>query len=115
MPAQDDGAEEAERRDLVYVHAESPEGDGYQVIRSRGGTLEAGEIRGLQDGQAIHGEVVKLHPTTDSKRLFDVEVLVQSPEPAERSASGPPQVATKAYRERWEAIFQRPPDPEELN
>jgi hypothetical protein len=77
-------------------------GDSYQVLRHRNECVELGELRGLPEGKAIHGEVVRLHPSEEHEQLFDVEVLVDPPSPAR---SGPAQVATRAYREHWEAIF----------
>lgn len=102
--------------DLLFVHSPSEEGKGFNVIRKRSDTIEFGELRALEEGRPIHGEVVALAPRAEHERLFDVEVLMpkaQSQEAAGRS--GPPQVATEAYRSNWENIFGQGPDPSEPN
>jgi hypothetical protein len=79
---------------------EQLDGDRYGVVRYRDQRIEVGELHALREGQAIHGEVVRLHPRED--RLYNVEVVVPAP-----ARSGPPRVTTKAYRERWDAVFPR--------
>lgn len=99
-------ADEPKNKDLLFVHSPSEEGDGLRVIRKRSDTLEFGELRTLEEGRPIHGEVVKLSPRTEHERLFDVEVLVpQAEQKALAARSGPPQIATEAYRSNWESIF----------
>jgi hypothetical protein len=97
-----------EGRDFVLLHSRSE--NGVRVLRSRNGTLEVGEIRELKEGQPIQGDVVRLAPT-DHERLYEVDVLVESPRRPARS--GPAQVASAAYRAHWEAIFGA--DDESLN
>jgi hypothetical protein len=95
--------------DVLFVHSPTPQGDGFRVLRLREDAVEVGEIRGVEEGRPIHGEVVKLTPREDHKQLFNVDVLVPGPKrlPSE-ARSGPPQVATDAYRENWRAIFGEP-------
>jgi hypothetical protein len=104
-------------KDMLLVLGESAHG--HAVVRKREQSLEVGEIRPMQHGKPVHGEVVKLAPRGESDRLFDVEVVV--PREA-RAGSGPAQVATDAYRANWEAIFggeradeEREATPDELN
>jgi hypothetical protein len=99
----DGKADAAEDRDVVYVHSRCNSGEGYNVIRSRPGQLEIGELRELRSGQPISGDVVKLTPSETHERVYDVEVLAKAPKA--RSHPGPAHVTTDAYRERWDAIF----------
>jgi hypothetical protein len=89
--------------DVLYVHKPCESGEGYRVLRQRGERLEVGEIRSMREGQPIHGQVVRLTPRQESDRLFDVDVLVDSPKSLSRG--GPPQVASDRYRRNWETIF----------
>jgi hypothetical protein len=99
------------KQDVVFVHSPAEAGDGLRVIRRRDDTIEIGEIRPVQEGKPLHGELVKLKPRQEHDRLFDVEVLASREElrqpaaPAALSHAGPAQVATEAYRDNWEAIF----------
>lgn len=92
------------KQDVVFVHSALEDGEGFRVLRHRDDALEVGEIRAVQEGRPLHGEMVRLSPREGSERLFDVEVLVSRQEVAPRS--GPAQVATAAYRANWEAIFR---------
>ncbi len=96
------------KQDVVFVHSPSEEGEGLRVIRKREDTIEVGEIRPVQEGKPLHGELVKLKPRKDHDRLFDVEVLASREElrqPAALPHAGPAQVATDTYRENWDTIF----------
>lgn len=103
-------AEEAPtaREDVVFVHSPTESRGGYRVIRKREDRIEIGEIRALEEGRPVHGDLVRLRPRQDHESLFDVEVLMETPRAAEDPArTGPAQVATDAYRTNWEAIFGR--------
>jgi hypothetical protein len=89
-------------RDLVYVYGRSD--DGMHVVRSRTGRIEMGELRELEEGRPIQGEVVKLTPTKEHERLFDAETLLPAAE-EHREGPGPAQVATDAYRSGWDRVF----------
>jgi hypothetical protein len=103
------------KEDVVFVHGPLEQGEGYRVLRRRDDTLELGEIRSVQEGRPIHGEMVRLSPRKEHERLFDVEVLVPKPEPVGPPRSGPAQVATHAYRTNWEAIFGGRDEPDRPN
>jgi hypothetical protein len=116
--------EPGRKDDVVFVHSKAESGDGFRVIRKREGVIEVGEIRPVQEGKPLTGEMVKLSPRKDHEQIFDVEVLVSKEQVqggAARSLSGPAQVATAAYRSNWDAIFgsvEEPssePDPSSLN
>lgn len=105
------------KEDVVFVGGPAESGDGYQVIRRRDGAIEIGEVRAVQEGKPLAGELVRLKPRSESDRLFDVEVLVSREDlsqgrsredPSQGRAaprSGPAQVANDAYRANWETIF----------
>lgn len=101
------------KKDVVFVHSPLDEGEGFHVIRRREDTVEIGEIRSVQEGRPIHGEMVRLSPRKEHDRLFDVEVVVPRQEAAAAPRTGPAQVATTAYRKNWEAIFGPPLSPSE--
>jgi hypothetical protein len=102
------------KQDVLFVHSPAEEGEGFRVIRKRDDTIEVGEIRNVQEGRPVHGDLVKLKPRTEHDRLFDVEVLATREEmqsPALGHA-GPARVTSEAYRTNWEAIFGEPDEPE---
>ncbi|EYF07506.1 hypothetical protein [Chondromyces apiculatus] len=98
------------RGDLLFVHSPSDDGQGLRVIRKRENRIEFGELRALEEGRPLHGEVVQLHQREEHERLFDVEVMLDAAHtaPAAHARSGPAQVATDAYRSNWDAIFGPP-------
>jgi hypothetical protein len=102
------------KQDVLFVHSPAVEGEGFRVIRKRDDTIELGEIRSVQEGRPIHGDLVKLKPRKEHDRLFDVEVLATREEmqPAALGHAGPAQVASEAYRTNWEAIFGASEEPE---
>lgn len=122
--ASDDG--KSQRPDVVLVHGATDDGKGARVLRLRGTapdaegrdvSIEAGEVRPIEEGKPIAGEVLKLVPRDESGRVCDVEVLV--PKPAARTApdaravtKGPAQIATADYRDNWGRIFGKKGEPE---
>lgn len=108
------------RDDVVFVHSPSEDGRGLRVVRKREDSIELGEIRAVEEGKPLHGDLVRLKQRKEHERLFDVEVLVEHPRAQlqEGSRSGPAQVATDAYRSNWDAIFgarTSPDDDDSLN
>jgi hypothetical protein len=89
--------------DVVLVGPELSS-SGWAVLRQRSDKLEAGVMKPVRDGEPLAGgaELVRLQQRDEHPRLFDVDVLATIPT---RTASGPPQVATDAYRAGWEMIF----------
>lgn len=103
----DEGAKDDPPRDQLYVHSQSEHG-GYRVLRSREDRVEVGELRSVREGQAIVGELVKLTPTEEHDAVFDVEVLMEAPQPKaspKRSHAGPARVASNAFRSGWDRVF----------
>lgn len=58
----------------------------------------------MQEGKPIppRGEVVRLKPRAGMPRVCDVEVAYGGDT---EGRSGPAQVASKAYRDNWDAVF----------
>ena len=104
------GEKKSDDFDVVLVHGETGDGEGARVLRARPGRLEAGEMRPVREGRALTpgGEVVHLAQRPEAPFAYDVESSFQipgKPEEQERSAGGPAQVATPAYRDSWERTF----------
>lgn len=90
-------------RDVVLLRGPTEDGKGLRVLRAKADTLSVGEVRPLEDGKPlVDGELVRLRPHEDTPAVCDVEVVHKV-----STRSGPPQVATAAYRERWAEIFDR--------
>lgn len=99
--------EPGRKDDVVFVHSKVESGEGFRVLRKRDDVIEIGEMRPVQEGKPLTGEVVALRPRKDHDQIFDVEVLVSKEEIRGGSLgrAGPAQVATSAYRSNWDAIF----------
>jgi hypothetical protein len=102
------------KEDVVFIHGPAEGGEGFRVLRKREDTLEIGEIRAVQEGRPLTGDLVKLKARPEHDRLFDVEVMVSREEIAAKTARshGPAQVATPSYRANWDAVFGRRGEPE---
>jgi len=103
-------AEEKPSHDVVLPLGPTEDGSGLKVLRARGESVEAGEVRPIEQGKPIHTEVVKLSPREDAPWLCDVEVTYSpkkngTPPAQAKAHKGPAQVATNTYRTRWEEVF----------
>jgi hypothetical protein len=95
--------------DVVIIGGPTSDGAGANVLRLREGRLETGQIRHMQQGKPIVGEVVTLRPRQECPNICDVKVEYAPPAPAPAPvANRPPQVATASYRQNWDDIFRRP-------
>jgi hypothetical protein len=105
------------KTDVVLLGPPTTDGAGVHVLRARDERIEAGELRNLEEGRPITGEVLTLAPRKDNPRLCDVKDSYSASEsmapPAK--AKGPAQVATQAYRDNWEEVFARRPRNADLN
>ncbi len=90
------------------LHSPHDDGQGYNVLRVRDGSLEMGAIRNIREGAPIHGDIVSLSQRKEHERLYNVEVLMKNPAQPEAPRHGPAQVATDKYRTNWENIFGKP-------
>ncbi|MCU0677376.1 MAG: hypothetical protein MUE69_31870, partial [Myxococcota bacterium] len=91
----------AATEDVVLVHGRSEDG-ALQVIRKKGDELSAGELRPVEEGKPLRGNLLKLRPREDMPLLADVEeeIAITSP-----SLSKPAQVATDSYRKGWDGLW----------
>ena len=118
--------------DFVLLGPPTADGAGIHVLRARDERIEAGELRALQEGRPITGEIVTLKPRGSNPHICDVmDSYVPSGSSAASGSSassapqaslaqlghkGPAKVATDAYREGWDEIFgARPKAPGPAN
>lgn len=133
-PAREAGAKPvvAPKQDVVLATGVTEDRKGVRVIRARDEKLEVGEVRPLEAGKPLTGEVVRLKPRHDAPMICDVETdfsreeldrasggtrAAGSSAQARRAKAGPPQVANQAYRDNWDAIYsgRTAPGSSELN
>jgi hypothetical protein len=123
-------------KDFAIVSGPTEDGQGARVLRIREGTVSAGEIRPVKDGEPItNNEVVRLHPIDAERRICEIEVLHTpalarsagatgdrdaNPDAAARdgredgaaaqqraTSSRHARVSTPNYRKNWSAIFEQ--------
>jgi len=103
-------------RDVVLLGPPTADGGGVHVIRARDERIETGELRALEEGRPIHGEVVTLKPRKDNPRVCDVQESFAARGAPDarateaRSHKGPARVSTQRYRDGWDEIFGAKPD-----
>ncbi len=99
-----------EKDDVALIHSRTDDGEGYRYLRQRGENLEAGEMRPLSEGRAIHGDVVSLRKRDDAP-LYDVTVEHAATRPMSRHEfmhagdAKPAKVSSRRYRQGWHAIW----------
>jgi hypothetical protein len=104
-------------QDVVILGPPTADGGGVHVLRAREEKVEIGELRALEEGRPIVGEVVTLAPRKDNPRVCDVKDSYRPPSTASTTAlavthKGPAKVSTEAYRDGWDEIFgKKPPGP----
>jgi hypothetical protein len=98
-------------RDVVLLGPPTADGTGVHVLRARDERIETGELRALQEGRPISGEIVTLKPRESNPRLCDVteSYSPRAVEAPQLGHKGPAKVATAAYREGWDEIFGAKP------
>lgn len=103
-----------ESKDVVLLGPPTADGAGVHVVRAREQRLEVGELRALEEGRPVRGEVVTLAPRKGAPRVCDVTDSYTPPShpalAAPKPTKGPAQVATKAYRDNWDEVFTRRDD-----
>jgi hypothetical protein len=115
-PAPGAAAPVAPPQDVVILGPPTADGAGVHVLRAREEKVEVGELRALEEGRPIHGEVVTLSPRKDNPRVCDVKDSYRAPGLAPTPVmalthKGPAKVATEAYRDGWDEIFGTKPKP----
>jgi hypothetical protein len=117
--------------DVVLIHGPTDDQKGLKVLRARPEGLELGEVRPLEEGKPITGDVVKLEPRPGLPFVCDVKTELRLPNTAPQKADagagpvreapsrphhpGPAKVTTEAYRVNLDVIWKRPPSSGELN
>lgn len=94
--------------DVVLLGPPTADGGGVHVLRAHEQKVETGELRALQEGRPITGEVVTLAPRKDNPRVCDVTASYRPPTMAV-AHKGPANVATDAYRDGWDEVFGKKP------
>lgn len=94
----------SERKDVVIAAGPTADRKGAVVLRAREGRVELGEMRPLEEGKPIHGELVRLRAR--APRIFEVEETIPlGSGTLEAKAGRPAQVSNDRYRANWEAIY----------
>ena len=94
-------------KDLVVAAGPTADNKGAVVLRAREGRVEVGELRPLEDGKPITGELLRLRPTPKHPHVFQVEEAIELPGTKPSATGRPAQVASDRYRANWEAIYGR--------
>src|SRR5687767_7563831 len=97
--------DEQSKSDVVVLGPPTADGSGVHVLRAREERIETGELRNVEEGRPISGEIVTLAPRKENPRICDVKDSYRAP--AEPQQKGPAQVATQAYRDNWDEVFAR--------
>lgn len=104
--------------DIAILGGPTEDGQGAHLLRVREGTITAGEIRPVREGEPItHSEVVRLRPLDADSRICAVETLHEparadsAKDPRQLAARAdqprrPARVATDRYRKNYDAIFE---------
>jgi hypothetical protein len=115
-PTNEGDASTTAKQDVVLLGPPTADGGGVHVLRARNERVEAGELRPVQEGRPLVGELVNLRPRADAPRLCDVTESWDPKDAAARGAldaqgahKGPARVATNAYRDGWEHVFAKAP------
>jgi hypothetical protein len=105
----------APEEDVVLVHGRTDDGKGLRVLRKKGDSLSAGEVRPLEHGKSITGEVVALKPRPEAPMICDVEVQADVSQALQRGVergaapandhAGPARVASPSYRAGWDRMW----------
>lgn len=112
-------------QDVALICGKTDDGKGLHILRKRGSALEAGVVQPLEDGKAIHGELVTLrqrgqtpvcdvevHYSSRAREVADASSPTSTTTPAVASRSvgetrgHPAQVATDDYRKNWDNIWR---------
>lgn len=103
-------AESTQSDDVVLIHGQSEDG-ALQILRKKGETLLAGELRPLEEGKPVQGDVLTLKPRPEMPMLCDVVDEVTIPDSAKAGAkqsmrsAGPARVSNPRFRAGWKSVF----------
>jgi hypothetical protein len=88
--------------DVALITGPTEDNKGARIIRLKNDELSVGEVRALEEGKPIAGEVIKLKPREGRPNVCDVDVVMEAPV---RAGKGPAKVATESYRSNWDRVF----------
>ncbi len=87
--------------DIALLTGPTEDKKGMRIVRFREDSVSLAEVRPVEEGKPIHGDVIALRPREGSPEFIrNVEVVHEAPR-----HDGPAQVANAAYRQGWEATF----------
>lgn len=96
------GSADKPSRDVALITGPTEDNKGARVVRIKQDEVSMGELRTLEEGKPIVGEVVKLTPREGQPNVCDVDVVMDAPKP---TSKGPAKVATDSYRANWDRVF----------
>lgn len=95
--------------DWAIVTGPTKDAAGARILRVRGDTVQAGEVRALVSGAPLaeDAEIVRMKPIgANGVPLYEVESMYhRRSEAAASTKKGPAQVATREYRANWDTVF----------
>lgn len=100
----------AKTEDVMLVHGRTDDGKGLKVLRKKADELSAGEVRPVEEGKPLGGDLVRLKPRPEMPMLCDVDVEYEAPRPT-KAESGPARVSSSAYRKGWDRMWGGRPKP----
>ena len=99
------------RQDVALIAGPTEDKKGMRIVRFRDEAVSLGEVRPVTEGQPLTGEVIALRPREGAPPfLRDVETVYAPPK-----TDGPAQVASDAYRQNWEVVFGKDPEPASIS
>lgn len=113
-PAVTDEAPKKSSDDVVLVHGRTDDGKGLKVLRKKADELSAGEVRPVEEGKPLTGDLVRLKPRPEMPLLCDVDVEYEAPRPS-KDAAGPARVSSSAYRKGWDRMWGKRRKPGKAN
>jgi hypothetical protein len=95
------------KQDVALLTGPTEDKKGMRIVRFRDEAVSLGEVRPVTEGQPLTGEVITLRPREGAPPFVrDVETVY-----APQKTDGPAQVASDAYRQNWEVVFGKDPEP----
>jgi len=113
-PAVPDEAANKSSDDVVLVHGRTDDGKGLKVLRKKADELSSGEVRPVEEGKPLTGDLVRLKPRPEMPLLCDVDVEYEAPRTA-KGGAGPARVSSSAYRKGWDRMWGKRPKPGKAN
>ncbi|MBX3246831.1 MAG: hypothetical protein KF901_06600 [Myxococcales bacterium] len=90
--------------DIVLVHGKTEDG-ALKILRKKGDELSAGELRPVEEGKPLRGNLLRLRPREDLPFVADVEEEIDLSSATPMTSTGPAKVATTSYRKGWDGIW----------